>query len=61
MHTSGDRCGVGGCVCMGEEGHEGVLLRRNQPSPISTSLTHFKAYVGELLLMEGLVMWYIRY
>ena len=23
----------------GEEGHEGVLLRRNQPSPISTSLT----------------------
>ena len=24
---------------MGEEGHEGVLLRRNQPLPISTSLT----------------------
>ena len=53
--------GVGGCVCMGEEGHEGVLLHRNQPSPISTSLTHFKTYIGELLLMEGLVMWYIRY
>ena len=46
---------------MGEERHEGVLLRRNQPSPISTSLTHFKTYIGELLLMEGLVMWYIRY
>ena len=28
---------------MGEEGHEGVLLHRNQPLPISTSLT----------LMEG--------
>ena len=43
--------GVGGCVYTGVEGHEGVLLRRNQPSPISTSLT----------LMEGLVMWCIRY
>ena len=41
------------CVCGGGGGWGGCILCRNQPSPISTSL---KTNIGELPLMEGLVV-----